>query len=103
MSFYPDPKIKTARSKEYRFWIAEQPCEACRREATPEEPNVAAHTTGRKGTSLKASDFTCLSLCWFCHEEQERIGHVTFAEKHNLDYTAIRLRLMERYILEMMS
>lgn len=96
MTFRPDPKPQTFRSKEYRFWIAEQPCEACGREATPEVPNVAAHTTGRKGTGFKASDHTCIPLCWFCHEEQE-LGHKTFARKYRIDYDATTKRLRERY------
>lgn len=96
MTFTPDPKVTTPRSKAYKRYIESLDCLVC-----GAHPVIACHTglpgEGRKGQ--KVSDFRMIPLCNPHHREQHE-GFETFAETHSLDYPRIIIRLMESYIME---
>ena len=50
------------RNWKYRAWIRSLPCAICGR-----TPSEAAHTGSDHGLRQKASDYTCVPLCTFCH------------------------------------
>jgi hypothetical protein len=88
-------KNKTPRSEKYKAWIRTQPCVVCGR--TGETIAPAHMATG--GTSIKASDYYCLPLCYDHHAEEHR-GHKTFAEKHNIDIGWKIAEHLEAYVVE---
>jgi hypothetical protein len=53
-----------ARDWRYRAWVRTLPCAACGSAHQVE----AAHTGSDGGTALKASDYSCIPLCFDCHQ-----------------------------------
>jgi hypothetical protein len=65
------PKIKRWESKKYRDWVAKLQCGNCPIE---DDTIVAHHLTSILaphcgGTSLKASDYLIMPLCFECHNK----------------------------------
>jgi hypothetical protein len=83
---------KTPRNWKYKAWIRTLPCGVCG--ATPSE---AAHTGSDGGTSLKASDYSCVPLCCDCHTQgplsYHQLGREDFELRHGLDLKALVKRL----------
>lgn len=92
-----DPKPRTFRSKPFRKYVEQQPCEV--RDGNCKGDVVAAHT-GRGGERIKAPDSTCIPLCFHHHTEQHTMGYKTFADRYALDYPRICIRLLEGFIDE---
>jgi hypothetical protein len=69
------------RDPQYRAWIRSQPCAACGTHIGVE----AAHT-GPHGLGQKASDYTCIPLCYEHHrtgnEALDKIGHQAFQDRY---------------------
>ena len=53
-----------ARNWRYRAWIRSLGCALCGSTWRVE----AAHTGSDGGMKLKASDYSCIPLCWNCHQ-----------------------------------
>jgi hypothetical protein len=85
------------RDHKYRAWIRSLPCAACGSTCNVE----AAHTGSDGGTSIKASDYSCIPLCAVCHRTGPRAYHglnssaADFARRWDLDIPALVLRLSE--------
>lgn len=83
------------RDPKYRSWIRTFPCAACGSRYHVE----AAHTGSDGGTSLKASDYSCIPLCAACHRTGPRAYHglgtsaPDFARRWQLDIPALVARL----------
>ena len=79
--------MKPVRDPEYLRFIRGQPCCVCGRTWGIE----AAHT-GPRGLGQKASDHSCIPLCWKHHrtgrDSYHTLGRVTFSEAHSLDIAA---------------
>ena len=77
------------RDEDYKAWIREQPCIACKRQRLSE----AAHTGEDGGMSQKASDYSCVPLCSDCHTQApgayHRIGKRAFERRHGLCFARI--------------
>jgi hypothetical protein len=88
-----------ARDWKYRAWIRHLPCAACGSERYVE----AAHTGSDGGMSQKASDYSCIPLCAWCHrcgpESYHVIGRSAFEELHGLNCRALRTRLYRTWKL----
>ena len=82
--------MRPERNPSYRSWIRLWPCLICGRKAQ------AAHQ-GPHGIGQKASDYTCVPLCYEHHSEQGRIGRKAFDAKYGIDLLAIGERLWERW------
>lgn len=82
----------TPRSEEYVEFVRSHPCLVCRR------PAESHHAFGRRGTSLKASDFTCVPLCHTHHAEMHKIGRVPFEKFYRVDLVEIAFNLMHKYL-----
>ena len=82
-----------ARDSRYRAWIRTLPCAACGCSWNVE----AAHTGSDGGTSLKASDYSCVPLCCDCHTlgplSYHQLGREEFELRHDLDLKALVKRL----------
>ena len=81
----------TERSEEYKAFVRERGCATC-----PSRYEIeAAHTTvlGPRGLSQRASDFSCIPLCRWCHRFSNHSYHVLgekkFAIAWKLDIKAI--------------
>jgi len=78
-----------ARDWEYRAWIRSFPCSACGSMRYSE----AAHTGSDGGTSQKASDYSCIPLCAFCHRVQRdsyhTLGRTEFERRRRLNCGAL--------------
>lgn len=85
------------RSWKYRWWIRTLPCLICGGKAE------AAHTGSDGGTSMKASDYSCVPLCHGCHQSATGAYHQTcreaFEQKHGISFVAI-VRELNRYWFE---
>jgi len=83
---------KTPRNWKYKAWIRTLPCVVC-----GHTPSEAAHTGSDGGTSLKASDYSCVPLCCDCHTQgplsYHRLGREAFELQHGLDLKALVKRL----------
>lgn len=81
------PRRGPVRDWRYKDWIRSLPCCTCGRPPRSE----AAHTGTDGGKSMKASDRSCVPLCFWCHSEYdngmrgnhlfEQGHHVCFVEK----------------------
>ena len=84
--------MKPIRDPAYLRFIRQQPCCICGRTWGIE----AAHT-GLRGLAQKASDHSCIPLCWKHHrtarDSYHVLGRVRFLAIHNLDIAAIILAL----------
>jgi hypothetical protein len=82
-----------ARDPDYRAWIRSLPCAACGCERGIE----AAHTGSDGGTSMKASDYSCIPLCGACHRTglsaYHRTGRAAFEAHWGLCCAALVRRL----------
>jgi len=81
------------RNWKYRAWIRTLPCAACGSTRYVE----AAHTGSDGGTSQKASDYSSIPLCTWCHhagpESYHRIGREAFELLHGIDCRQLVKRL----------
>src|SRR5437899_8847321 len=88
--------MKPVRDPEYLRFIRGQPCCVCERTWGIE----AAHT-GPRGLGQKASDHSCIPLCWKHHrkgcDSYHILGRVRFSDVHGLEITVIILRLRSDY------
>jgi hypothetical protein len=57
------PRKGPPRDEDYKAWIRTLPCVGCGKEGASQ----AAHTGDDGGMSMKASDYSCLPLCAWCH------------------------------------
>ncbi len=80
------------RNEEYKAWIRRLPC-CC---GCGRWPSEAAHT-GSSRMSQKASDFTCVPLCWECHWEYHRIGKRAFERAFGIRFARICADLNARF------
>src|SRR5882724_5346694 len=84
--------MKPVRDPDYLRFVRQQPCCVCERTWGIE----AAHT-GSRGLGQKASDHSCIPLCWKHHrtgrDSYHQLGRWRFLELHNLDLPAIILKL----------
>ena len=82
-----------------RRWIRSLPCCACNSTQYVE----AAHTGTDGGTSMKASDYSCVPLCAWCHrcgpESYHVIGKYAFERLHGLNFRALTKRLYRTWKL----
>ncbi len=65
----PYSKPKTYRSKAYLDFIRKQPCIFGHGAGEPHHVGLG----GRRGTSIKAPDSHCVSLCRSCHDKVEKL------------------------------
>jgi hypothetical protein len=83
---------KVARNWKYKAWIRSLPCAVCG--STPSE---AAHTGSDGGTSLKASDYSCIPLCRDHHTQSadsyHRLGRDEFERRHDVNVKDLVRRL----------
>lgn len=91
-----------ARDWNYRRWIRSLPCCACSSTQYVE----AAHTGEDGGTSMKASDYSCVPLCAWCHrcgpESYHVIGKHAFERLHGLNFRSLARRLYRDWKLMQM-
>jgi hypothetical protein len=84
--------MKPARDPEYLRFVRRQPCCVCGRSW-----GIEASHTGPRGLGQKASDHSCIPLCWKHHrtgrDSYHALGRVRFSEVHKLDIAAIILTL----------
>ena len=77
-----------ARDDDYKTFLRAQPCCACGR-----MPSEAAHTGSDGGMGQKASDYSCVPLCTFCHtaggKSYHRIGRKEFERRNGIDFDII--------------
>jgi hypothetical protein len=77
-----------ARDESYKAFIRRQPCCACGR-----MPAEAAHTGIDGGMGQKASDYSCVPLCFNCHtggsRSYHRIGIRAFELRRGIDFDVI--------------
>ena len=77
------------RDPRYRAWIRTLPCAVCGSRWRVE----AAHTGSDGGMSLKASDYSCVPLCRYCHTggrgAYHRIGKLDFERSHGINLAAL--------------
>jgi len=80
----------------YRAWIRTFPCCACGSTRYIE----AAHTGEDGGTSQKASDYSCVPLCAWCHragpESYHQIGKRAFERLHGISFQTLSARLYRK-------
>jgi hypothetical protein len=64
-------KITRWESKKYREWVAKLPCGNCKAEDDTIVAHHLAHILAPHcgGTSLKASDYLTMPLCFVCHNK----------------------------------
>jgi len=94
----PGPARKgPARDEGYKEWIRTLACCACGHPA----PNEAAHTGVDGGISMKASDYSCVSLCSECHTRgslaYHRIGKRAFERLHGVRFAALACELLRAW------
>ena len=81
------------RDEAYLAWIREMPCIGCGVEGRSE----AAHTGTDGGMSMKASDYSCVPLCFGCHTQApgayHRVGKRVFEREHGLSFAGTVARL----------
>src|ERR1051325_8768537 len=89
-----------ARDTRYRAWIRTLPCAVCGSKWRVE----AAHTGSDGGMSQKASDYSCVPLCRYCHTGRRgayhQIGKREFERRYGINLTefvrALNLKWEER-------
>lgn len=80
------PKVKLARSTAYLKFVREHRCCVC----GDDPATVEAHHHGKKGMGQKGSDFTCIPLCYACHEAFHHSGHFPEMTRRQTDDLAKR-------------
>ena len=74
-----------ARDPAYRAWIRTHPCSACGTIQSIE----CAHTGRDGGMAQKASDFSSIPLCSWCHTlgpyAYHRVGRAAFERRNRID------------------
>jgi hypothetical protein len=77
------------RDPRYMAWIRTLPCAVCGSRWRVE----AAHTGCDGGMSQKASDYSCVPLCRYCHTggrgAYHRIGKLEFERSYGIDLLAL--------------
>jgi hypothetical protein len=89
-----------SRDPRYMAWIRTLPCAVCGSKWRVE----AAHTGSDGGMAQKASDYSCVPLCRYCHTGRpgayHRIGKGEFARAHGVNLgelvKALNLRWEDR-------
>lgn len=85
------------RDARYGAWIRTLACVACGRRSQVE----AAHTGSDRGMSQKASDYSCVPLCFNCHtggnDAFHRLGKEAFERKHGIDCATVVRALNAAY------
>ena len=91
------PRKGPARDEDYKAWIRTLPCCACGAQGCSE----AAHTGDDGGMSMKASDYSCVPLCSFCHTQAphayHRIGKRRFEALHVVCFSGIAAELRREW------
>lgn len=85
---------KPARNHHYRAWIRTLPCAVCGIEG--HGLVEAAHTGSDGGTSMKASDYSCIPLCHAHHRrgpDSYHDGKETFEQVHGINCREIARKL----------
>jgi len=68
----------------FKRWLRKLPCACCGKAAGDlRNPIVVAHVdhAGGKGMATKTADSNSIPLCDVCHQEQHRVGWLTFEKK----------------------
>ena len=99
---------RPARDPAYRTWIAHQRCIRpyclCKTDdgMVPELRRVECAHTGPHGIAQKASDYDCIPLCRWAHQEAKDAQGKSRAwfEEHGLDRDSIIADLRRRYAEE---
>jgi len=80
-----------ARNWKYRAWVRTLPCAACGESVGIQ----AAHTGDDGGMSMKASDYSCVPLCFGCHREYDngKVSGPAFEQRHAIEMRVIVRRL----------
>jgi hypothetical protein len=73
-----------ARNSKYKAWVRTLGCACCGSSYRVE----AAHTGSDGGAKQKASDYSCIPLCWDCHQGA--------ADSYHRDREAFAARLFAR-------
>lgn len=77
------------RDELYKSWIRTLPCCACGHSS----PSEAAHTGKDGGAGIKASDYSCVPLCFQCHRvglySYHVMGKRSFAAMFAVDFDAM--------------
>jgi len=81
-------RCRPARDWKYRAWIRSLPSAI-----SGMTPCEAAHTGNDGGTSMKASDYSCIPLAWSEHAEYHRIGRAAFELVHQINCRELVKRL----------
>jgi 5-methylcytosine-specific restriction endonuclease McrA len=101
-----------ATDKQLKRWygfVKGQPCAACRKHATHENPVEAAHmhlVTSRRTHDLiprghkGEAAWGCIPLCRRCHEEQHQIGERNFRELMRPDAAEVWGSLLLRFFTD---
>src|SRR5438876_7146610 len=88
--------MKPTRDPDYIRFVRGQPCCVCERTW-----GIEASHTGPRGLGQKASDQSCIPLCWKHHrtgrDSYHTLGRVRFSQVQGLDISAIILKLRSDY------
>lgn len=82
----------TPRCEEYVEFVRSHPCIVCAR------PSESHHAFGRRGVSVKPSDFTCVPLCHAHHDELHRSGRVSFEQFHRVNLVEVAFNLLHNFL-----
>ena len=91
MAHSKDRKNQAPRSDRYRAFVGKHGCVVCERAAD------AHHAFGRRGTSSKSSDFTCVPLCREHHRICHQLGLHRFEDKFDVHLVEVAFNLLHRF------
>ncbi len=85
------------RSDPYKAYISTLPCVVC--EISPCDP----HHTTVGGMRIKGTDYHCIPLCRYHHDEHDHMGKQSFYEHYGIDRWEEVANNLEGWIVRMME